>query len=132
MQPGSTLVGAGYQGQRMAIEFGMSHEAGTVVSPADGQRDVPRDWNGRERPDPMRIHNLQAPTGYPIVYAYFSSGDDTIKVTSAKLTTALGKEVKISLNTPQNDDHLDFAAIVLPNQPLEPLTGYTVTVRAFT
>lgn len=132
MQPGHNIVGAGFSDERTTLEFGMNHQAGTVVSPADGQRNVPTTWHGRERPDPMRLHGLKAPIGYPIVFAHFTGDGSKIKVKKASLRTALGREVKIGLNTPANDDHLGFASFLLPFTPLEPNTGYTVSVEAYT
>ena len=132
LQPGVTLVGAGFEPTHMTLEFGMTSDTATVVSPADGQHGIPLAWHGPEMPDPLAVHGIGGECGYPIVFARFSPTDEKIVVDSASLETALGTKVPFWLNTPQNDKDLEFAAFVLPKQELMPNTGYVVTVNART
>jgi uncharacterized protein YkwD len=132
MQPGQTVMGAGFEPTHMTVEFGMSGATGTVVSPADGQRGIKLSWEGPESPDPLAVHGVGGVVGYPIVFSYFSAKNEKISVDSATLETALGAKVPFYLNTPENDTDLTFAAFVIPKSALQPNTGYTVTVEAHT
>jgi uncharacterized protein YkwD len=132
IQPGQTIVGAGYSPAHMTIEFGMTDATATVESPAPNQQGVPLSWQGVERPDPLPIAGLHGVVGYPIVFSHFSPTSEKIVVESASLQTALGASVPFGLNTPANDPNLDFAAFVIPKRALEPNTGYIVSVRAHT
>jgi uncharacterized protein YkwD len=123
MQPGTVEFGSGYTGKRMTLNFGVSDAAGSVVSPADGQTDVPLGWNRSENPNPLRLHTVSGPIGYPIMLAQF--GVEKISVKSASLWSG-SQPVAALLNTPQNDDHLTNALILIPERPLSPLTSYTV------
>jgi uncharacterized protein YkwD len=132
LQPGTMSVGAGFAIDHMTVEFGMSSATGTQVSPAPQERNVPLSWHGPERPDPLAVHGLSGVVGYPIVFARFSPKAEKIVVQKATLTTALGESVPFVMNTPANDEHLDFAAFIIPRKPLKPNTGYQVSVEART
>ena len=132
MQPGSPAVGAGFMPSHMTIDFAMSEETAVEVSPADGQKGIPLAWHGPEMPDPLAIHSVGGVCGYPIVFAYFTPNMDKIVVDGASLDTALGAKVPFWLNSPKNDSELQFGAFVLPKEPLQPNTGYVVTVKAHT
>jgi len=127
LQPGPIAFGAGMDGRRTTLLFGANAATGTVVSPADGQQNVPLAWDKNERPNPLRVHRVKAPIGYPIVLAHFDPDVRRIKVTSATLQTEDGHAVGFFLNTPDNDDHLTNAAILMPSAPLRPATTYRVT-----
>lgn len=132
IQPGSTVVGAGYSPAHMTIEFGMSQATATVESPAPNERGVSLSWQGQERPDPLPVCGLSGVVGYPIVFAHFSPTNEKIAVDRVSLQTALGASVPFGLNTPQNDPELEFAAFIIPNRALQPETGYVVSVEAHT
>lgn len=132
LQPGSTFVGAGFVSSHMTLEFGMSNQTGTVVSPAPQEQGVPLSWSGQERPDPLAIHHLSGVVGYPIVFAHFTPSGERVYVRHARLSTGDGEAVDFALNTPDNDEHLDFAAILIPVRPLRPNTVYEVSVDART
>jgi hypothetical protein len=128
LQPGSISFGSGFAGSRMTMEFGGTAQSGTVVSPANGEQGVPTLWKNAESPNPMRLHGGQTQTGYPIVLARFSDKVRKIKISHASLT-ANGATVQVFLNTPENDDHLEFAAIMFPQKRLKANTTYTATFR---
>lgn len=132
LQPGGVPVGAGQTSGRSVVMFGMIEGAnGVIAHPIDGQTNVPCVWTLRERPDPLRIHDkLSRPTGYPIVLAAFVEGDEKMSLKSASVTDENGEEVSLAINTPQNDEHLSQAIILLPRKPLEPGMRYTVKVDA--
>lgn len=132
LQPGTTSIGTGFLPSHTTLEFGMSDASGTVVSPAPQERDVPVSWRGPERPDPLAIHGLSGVVGYPIVFAYFTPQGERIYVEKARLSSSSGEKIPFALNTPDNDEHLDFAAFLIPRQPLKPYTTYEVTVEAKT
>lgn len=132
IQPGTTVVGAGFSPSHMTIEFGMSDATATVESPAPDEHGVPLSWHGMERPDPLAVDGLHGVVGYPIVFSHFSPTNEKIVVEGASLQTAFGSQVPFALNTPQNDPNLEFAAFVIPKQALHPETGYVVSVRART
>lgn len=131
MQPGEVVFGSGYCDQRTTLEFGMSSEEGTVVSPADGQTGVPTIWRDYERPNPLRVHGVNlAQTGYPIVFSHFGESMPRIHSVTASLTGPTGEEVECWLNTPENDDELTGAAILIPQTALRPGTRYQATFSA--
>lgn len=132
LQPGSACLGVGMSARGTVVDGEMPLGTGTVMSPADGQRNTPRAWKGYERPDPLRLWPaLQRPVGYPIVLADFAKEEETAKlvVSSARLTLA-GKSVEAFLNTPANDEFLISTAILIPAEPLEAGATYTVEMRA--
>ena len=106
----------------------MSEVPKTVVSPSPGETSVATEWNQPEHPDPMRMHPHVGAVGYPIVFAAFGA-NEPIKVSSATIT-ADGHAVPLFLNSPENDDHLDNAALLIPKDPLAGSTTYHVEVHA--
>jgi uncharacterized protein YkwD len=132
LQPGTTYAGSGFLPTHMTVEFGTSEETDVVVSPANGQTDIPLSWHGPEMPDPLAIHGVDGTCGYPLVFSYFTPTMEKIVVDEASLETAQGVKVPFWLNTPSNDKDLNFAAFVLPKKALLPNTGYVVSVEAHT
>jgi len=126
LQPGVISCGAGFADQRLTLEFGASKEEDTVVSPADGQTDIPTSWRNFERPDPLRMHRqTDGVTGYPIVLAQFGSRTQRLgTVLKARLFDSDGNEVPTWLNTPENDENLTTAAVLIPQRPLKPKVTY--------
>ncbi len=109
----------------------------TVLSPADGQTEVPVSWDGQEIPNPLRVHpEAELPTGYPLVFARFSprrSGDSTsaLMVRSVSLRDPAG-DVPVLVNTPAKDPELmGQAVLIIPRRPLRPGTIYRVQVVAY-
>lgn len=129
MSPGDVPIGGAYDNGCLTLQFGMSEAVKTVVSPAAGETGVATDWSQPEHPDPMRMHSHTGPVGYPIVFAAFGA-NEPIKVQSAKVITSDGHAVPLFLNSPENDDRLDNAAILIPKDPLAGSTTYRVEVRA--
>lgn len=132
LQPGSPDFGAGMVGDRTTLEVGTTEESGIVTYPGAGQRDVPTNWGGDEIPDPLRVHLARGPVGYAITYFYFSPSGDRIRVAHARITNGEGAPIPIYLNTPDNDDHLQNGALLIPRQPLRPGASYQVAVNAKT
>lgn len=132
MQPGSALIGSGFKPSHAVLEFSMAGESGTVVSPAEGETGVPTTWDGRERPDPLRLHSAKGAVGFPIVFAHFSPGGEKLTVLDAELRTLDGCSVPTWRNTPANDEHLEFAVILFPRKPLAQNASYEAFVSAKT
>ena len=132
MQPGTPDFGMGRAGKQVTLEFGLTSEQGSVVYPASGQKGVALGWSGNEEPNPLRIHGAQGRTGYVITFAYFSPNQTPIDMSSATLTDHYGDRVRCFVNSPGNDNRLSNAVFLIPEKPLEPLTTYTVLVRAAT
>jgi hypothetical protein len=133
MQPGELAFGSGYADHRLTTAFSMSSQRATLVYPADRQVRVPLRWAYRERPDPLRLHpGAKRPVGYPIMLVHFAPETETLEVRSAKLMDAQGSTVPTFLNTPQNDDELKNAVVLIPKLPLSPDSVYTASVEAST
>jgi uncharacterized protein YkwD len=129
LQPGSIAFGSGYAGTRMTCEFGASRETGTVISPANGERNVPTRWRNEETPNPLRVHSTAIKeTGYPIVLAHFETGVRSIRVLRASVS-AKGAEVPVFVNSAANDDQLQGAVLMIPQKPLQSKTTYTVNFK---
>lgn len=133
MQPGAPLFGAGRADLITTLEIGATEQGQTVFYPVDGQQDVPLSWDGRETPDPLRVHpDARAPVGYVITLFYFGAEQERLSNVEASLVTSSGRPVPFYLNTPDNDDFLQKGVLLVPQKPLEPGTTYRVCVRAST
>lgn len=144
LQPGAPAFGAGFAGDNCALEFGMTTLAGAneqavVVSPCHGETDVALSWDGVETPSPLRVHGDRAggPVGYPIAFACFApdsgaeGGPVRLRVSRATLTVEdTSAAVPFLLNTPDNDDHLSNAVLLIPTHPLLAGTTYRVSIQA--
>lgn len=139
LQPGVVDLGAGRVGRHTTLEFGASEAEGVVVYPVEGQRNVPVAWDGKETPNPLRLHSragsghrpVRGPVGYVITFVRFSADRSPIRVADATLTTAAGKPVPCYRNTPENDRQLRYAALLIPKRPLQPHTTYRASVTAY-
>lgn len=132
LQPGAPVFGAGFAGKATTVLFGTTEDEATICYPFDGQRNVPTHWDGNETPNPLRVHGAQGrgPIGYPITLAYFSPAKTFPRVVSATLVAVqTGATVPCWINTPENDDFLKCAVVILPKSPLQPRTAYQVIVR---
>ncbi len=132
LQPGSPEFGAGAVGRTVTLTFGQTEGEKIVRSPGDGQDDVPTVWQGGELPDPLRIHGASGTggsVGYPILLARFTARSSRIKLATATLTTDDGAIVPVYVNTPDNDDMLTNAVVLIPRRPLRPHTTYRVSVN---
>ncbi|MCP3776065.1 stalk domain-containing protein [Paenibacillus sp. MZ04-78.2] len=122
-------VGVAKVGDYTVIEFGFgsSENSPIVVSPADGERYVPTSFDGNEAPDPLRMHTSGVyPVGYPIMAQYSGENVDKIKLLSAELTDNAKQKVDLFANSPDNDDKLTNAVILLPRKPLQADQTYLV------
>ncbi|MCS7459143.1 stalk domain-containing protein [Paenibacillus doosanensis] len=132
LDPNVSEIGIGKVGDYTIIEFGYASTTTTqlVVSPAPGDRYVPTTFEGNEDPDPLRIHTDAAyPVGNPIMAQYYGAGEDQAKLVSAELTDGSKQKVDVLVNTPDNDDKLDNAFIIMPRKPLEANTTYRVKLN---
>lgn len=130
LQPGIVPFGSGFAGKNLSIKFGDSGTGGSSVSPGVNQADVPTKWNGNESPNPLRMHpNAGDMVGYPVVFANFSEDNLPVSLVRAWLKTSAGDEVECFVNSPENDDHLDNAIMLLPKKPLKPNTSYSAHVE---
>lgn len=130
MQPGAWSVGIAAGTGVLCVDGQVSDAVATVVSPADGQTEVPINWENPEKPDPLRIWpDARRPIGYAIVFQRFDPNCKKLLDVKAKLTS-MGKDVPFLLNSPANDELCTTNAFLLPKDPLEPGRTYTVTVEA--
>jgi uncharacterized protein YkwD len=126
LQPGRVSFGSGFHGQHLTAEFGLGDAEGTVVSPADGQTEVPTSWRNFERPDPLRAFpGAPKQVGYPIVVVRHGRRP-TMKVVSATLAGPEGENVPCYLTAGPKDESIAAGAILIPCRPLLPQTEYTV------
>lgn len=131
MMPGTGWVGIGIRGETLCLLGWNEEVAGTVLSPAADETDVPLSWADQERPDPLRLWSKASrPTGYPIVVAHHGNQNERLQQVTATLTLN-GKPVPVFVNTPSNDDQLTNAVVILPENPLVKNSLYEVNV-AFT
>jgi uncharacterized protein YkwD len=125
----------------VVLLFGGSDDPGrapqTVVSPFDGEREVPTAWTSYETPDPLRLHeNRPAQVGFPIVFAHYPTrppgrAPAPLRFDGASLTGPDGQTIPILINEPRTDRELGGQAVLLiPRQPLLPGQTYTVKVSA--
>lgn len=129
MQPGQVLAGSGLDGDNVAIEFSKPQSGRFVAAPSANQTNIPPAWTSNERPNPIRLWpNAHTIIGYPIVLSWFGDEDLPLTITKGELS-ANGEPVKVYLNTPANDDKLRQAVIILPQEPLKPLTTYKVWIE---
>jgi uncharacterized protein YkwD len=101
-----------------------------VVCPADGQKDVPLAYHAGERPDPVP-QSKDRKAGYPVT-VMFPRGA-VVKDVTARLVDDRGREVAAWVSTPEQTVDRDLQrnqVCLIAKQPLQPGTGYTVTVTA--
>lgn len=133
LQPGTPQFGYGVNTGNAAAEVQDNKVSGVVVSPADGQEDVPSIWYCHESPSPLATHpetNPNQPVGYPIVLAEFGAGMAKIHVNSAQLLDSAGNPLPAMINTPENDPNLINALTIIPLAPLQDGGFYKVVVSA--
>lgn len=133
LNPDVKEIGIGRAGDYLVIKFGMEQKKAPmlIVSPAEGDRNVPTSFDGHESPDPLRIHaNGTFPVGYPIMAEYYGSDIDQVKLLIADIQDLSSKKsIDFWLNTPVNDDALSTAFILMPRKPLQPNTSYRVILQ---
>ena len=131
LRPGNLLLGAGSQGRSGGLLFGGEGEKGLVVSPFDGETGVPTTWRNDEQPSPLRFYpNAPKVVGYPLVLANFALPPSRLTDIKARLRTEGGEDVPCFVNTPDKDEELSYALVILPMVPLKPETTYAVEVTA--
>lgn len=131
MQPGSLLCGGSFDSRHLTVEFEMAKQKAVVVSPYPDEVGVPTSWFSHERPNPLRMHDVDRPVGYPIVFNSFTTDNQKFILKKARLKTSNGDEVPVFLNSSANDDKLTFTAFLIPQQPLQANTSYTVEVSGY-
>lgn len=129
LQPGTVPFGSGFAGKNLSMKFGDNGESDTQVSPGANQTGTPTSWDGNESPNPLRMHpDAGSIVGYPLVFGYFSAEEPTISLVNASLVQG-GRSVDCFVNSPDNDDHLQGAVLVIPKKPLLPNTTYSAHVE---
>jgi hypothetical protein len=133
MNPEMEDVGIARVGDFTVIKFGgpPEHRSETklIISPVPDQQAVPTQWDGQERPDPLRVHQAVAPVGYPIVAAVIEEDVKSMEVLSASVQTDLGEKVNIYINDSKNDSNLDSHVFLIPKLPLDVATTYQVRLE---
>lgn len=124
LQPGRMSVGTGFHEQYLTVEFGQSDEEGTVLSPSNGESDVPVRWRNYETPNPLNAFpDAPRTLGYPIVLARFGRVNKLGLVT-ATLFSPQG-EVVPSYFVPPSPER-PGVALLIPRWPLEADASYAV------
>ncbi|MBB6053638.1 CAP domain-containing protein [Armatimonas rosea] len=128
LQPGAFAAGVGIAGDRVTLLCAQSPIHEVVAYPADGQLDVPTEWHDSESPDPLRAYP-EAPrvVGYPVTLHLYGITEKP-DLREATLTGPDGQLVPCYVNTPSNDDELDDMLLLIPKQPLLPLSSYRATL----
>ncbi len=99
-----------------------------VAWPHPGQTDVPTGWDGREVPDPFRLHpGASGPVGYTITLT-FGGQVRSLQLTEATLRGPEGEAAAL-LFDPVTDDRLTDTVALIPAEPLLPHSRYTVQMR---
>lgn len=129
IRPGEIDFGCGFAGEFSCMNFGVFGEPGNVITPGDGQSNVPISWDGVETPNPLAIHGVSGEVGYPIVLACFYKKPGKIGFSSAELTGPDGKAVSVLVNHPGNDSNIKTAIFVIPSKPLLPSSSYSITIK---
>ena len=130
LKPGGVSVGGSIEGEYACVLFGAPTKSELVLSPANGMTDVPTTWINTETPDPLRNQVIGKTVGYPIVIADFSMEitDPKIIVRSSSIRSAAGQPIKHFVNDSSNDAHASNSALLIPAEPLQKGTIYTVSV----
>lgn len=130
LKPGMVRIGGAIEGPYACVLFGSPTKSELVMSPANGMTSVPTTWINTETPNPLRNQVIGKTVGYPIVIADFSveNTDPKIIVRSSTIRTESGLTVKHFVNDSSNDDHASNAALLIPAEPLQKGTTYTVSV----
>lgn len=134
MHPDAREVGVARVGKFTIAEFGGTPEnrktPDLIVSPADGQKNVPVQWDGSERPNPLRFAtDVHAPVGYPINAMVVGSEVNNTELVSAKLTNEQNEDVEIIVNKPGQDNRLNNKLMIIPRKPLAHNKTYRVSIE---
>ena len=128
LQPGAFPAGVGIAGDRVTVLCGASTGREVLVYPADGQLDVSVQWTDTETPDPLRLYPGAArTTGYPITLHLYGVTDKP-ELVAAALTGPDNMPVACYTNSPSNDSELDDMILLIPKQPLLPLSAYRARI----
>ncbi|MGV3615833.1 MAG: CAP domain-containing protein [Fimbriimonas sp.] len=123
LQPGRVLLGSGFHDDRMTLEFSRSGDEGTVVSPADGETDVPARWRNFEKPNPLQeFPGAPREVGYPIVYVRFGRAPSPPDVTGT-LAGPDGETVETYVTRAPES----AALFLIPKRPLQSAKTYEAT-----
>ncbi len=128
LKPGSLLLGVGENSGFVCLLIGGEPVKGTVVSPADGETNVPTTWKaaanlaGTSNGPGFRL------LGYPLVFTDTTVGENPLTVKSAKLLETNGPIVSTILRDPTNDPHYTSSLALIPVAPLKANTEYTVEI----
>lgn len=109
--------------------LGPGKDAPSVVYPAEGQKDVPREFSP-EIPDPIP-ESPEKKAGYPVT-VIFGEGA-LVKDAVMTLRDASGKEVACWLSSPAAPAAADYqrnTVALIPKEPLPPGTALTVSLAA--
>lgn len=129
IEPETTEMGIGADGKNVVFLFPIP-EGEPAVFPLPGQKNVPTEWKGYDVPSPYRMHKgAKPPFGTPVqIFLRDMSGLTGIKFS---VRTAQGKILDCYLNTPENDDSLQDAIMLIPKMPLAPGTTYIASFSAY-
>jgi len=136
VDPRNSLMGYGHAGagdlpEVEVMELG-PYEPGAepdlVRWPYPGQEGVPTGWPGLEGPDPFRLYpGVSGPVGYTVTLTW--AGEvEALTLDDWSLQSSAGEEVACMAFSPATDECLEATAALIPYEPLEPETTYTVSM----
>lgn len=113
------------------VMAGRQHATEPVLWPFPEQQGVPPEWDGREWPDPRRLHPTapEGPWGYTITMQFPHGEIRDLVLEQGRLTDALGTSLAVMHFDPQMDSHLDQEVAMIPHQPLKPNSRYTAHMK---
>ncbi len=130
IKPGVRWLGYGVAGSGTGLVnvmmTGPSEDAaGVALWPHPDQTGVPTSWSGAEVPDPLALYpGAQGPVGYTISMT-FGGRPERLVLQEGELTGPEGA-VRVMRFDPTNDPNLSDTVALIPYEPLEPATTYTV------
>lgn len=103
---------------------GFADKKTIVCYPVKDQHDVPVEFTGDEKPDPLPGRSY--PVGYPITVTFNDYRD--IVITSVALTNEYGESVESYYITPFSNEYIRESLAILPKKPLSYGATYSVCV----
>ena len=130
MKPGMVIAGASYKDGNLTVDGDGMTPDGMFVSPPQGGTDISTSWENNESPNPTRsFADAAHVVGYPVVATVYGDKVAPISIVSSSYATSDGKEVDRYELSPENDNHLKNAVILIPKKPLAAGKLYSVSLK---
>lgn len=102
-----------------------------IMYPYPGQTNVKISWYVAEEPNPLRTYGKdRIYTGYPISISVHDQNIKELKAVSTSIKDNKGRDVPFYLVDSSRDDKYKDMIFLIPREPLEPGTNYTVSIKA--